>query len=186
MPADVIGIHVDQYAKGNTQKHGAQTLTEHLEHWGPLPATWTSTARDPNGPIRRYFVRVLAQRYATRMVGASTGDVEISQRHHRYAVVAPSVHQDAGALYGWYAPDGSASDTPPRPTELPDLPQAWVDGLLEGAASASARPSDRASGEALLEQLSEDWRPECADVTSARMQAVEAMDKAEAAAATTS
>lgn len=179
MPEGVIGIDVDQYAKGDVQKNGAATLAEHVAKWGPLPPTWTSTARDPHGPSRIHFYRVPAQRYATKL-GA---DVEVIQRHHRYAVVWPSPHPGADTgpgIYTWYDPTGAAAAGPPTPADLAELPPAWVEGLAAGATSAAAASSDRASGEALLDQLLEDWRTECADVTSARLTALEQLGKCEA------
>ena len=178
MPAGVIGIDVDQYLKGAVQKRGAETLAHFLERWGPLPTTWTSTARDPGGPSRIHFFRVPAQRYATKLDTGTTSDIEIIQRHHRYAVVWPSVHHDAGAIYRWYDPTGQAVDTPPRPEWLPELPQTWVQGLATGATTAAAPAADRASGWALLDQLLADIRPECAEITSARMRAIEELGRA--------
>jgi DNA polymerase I-like protein with 3'-5' exonuclease and polymerase domains/phage/plasmid-associated DNA primase len=175
----VIGIDVDQYAKGGQQKRGAETIAAYAERWGTLPATWTSTAREPDGPSRIYFYRVPVQRYATRLATATTGDVEIIQRHHRYAVVWPSVHKDAGT-YTWYDPTGAASPRPPAPWELAELSPSWVQGLAELATSAPARSADAASGQALLDQLENDWREECAEITSARLQAVELLGRAEA------
>lgn len=179
MPDGVIGIDVDQYEKAGTQKHGAETLAAYVAQWGPLPPTWTSTARDPGGPSRIYLFRVPAQRYATRLATSTTGDVEIIQRHHRYAVVWPSSHKDAGT-YTWYDPTGAPSARPPAPGELAELAPAWVQGLASLAATAPASSSDEASGQALLDQLEADWRPECAEVTSARLQATALLGRADA------
>lgn len=180
MPDGVIGIDVDQYAKGEVQKRGAETLAHFIARWGPLPPTWTSTAREPDGPSRIHFFRVPPQRYATKLDTGTTSDIEIIQRHHRYAVVWPSVHHEAGSIYRWYAPDGTPMDGPPSPAWLPELPPAWVAGLASGAAAASAPSADRASGEALLDQLLTDTRPECAEVTSARMRAIDELGRADA------
>jgi hypothetical protein len=182
----VIGIDVDQYVKAGKQKHGAVTLAEHLERWGPLPATWSSTARGTSfgpGESRIMLFRAPARRYATRLVGTATGDVEIIQRHHRYAVVWPSFHQDAndgrGGLYRWYDPGGQAQERPPAPHELAWLPAEWVEQLAEGAAGASPASAGREVGQQLLDQLADDWRPECADLTSARLTALDAMSRAD-------
>jgi len=180
MPEGVIGIDVDQYLKGEAHKRGAETLAAYVERWGPLPATWTSTAREPGGPSRIHFFRVPPRRYATKLATETTSDVEIIQRHHRYAVVAPSPHPGAGAPYRWYGPDGAASDLPPKPVELPELPSAWVEGLAEGATEAAAAASDPARGQQLLDQLLDDHRPECAEVTSARLQATNELAGADA------
>lgn len=182
MPESVIGIDVDSYAKGEVQKRGAETFAVFLEKWGPLAPTWTSTARDPDGPSRIYFYRVPPRRYATKLDTGTTSDVEIIQRHHRYAVVWPSPHPGAGegAVYRWYDPQGLVSDAPPKPDELPELPAAWVEGLSEGATDAGPAAADASSGAVLLEQLLDDYRPECADITSARLQAADELVRADA------
>ena len=52
--------------------------------------------------------------------GEVTGDVEICQQSHRYAVVWPSIHPDTGTVYRWYTPDGVvatlAASALPSPT----------------------------------------------------------------------
>lgn len=186
MPEGVIGIDVDHYDKTVRQadgtdkviaKRGAETIADLERQWGPLPATWSSTARgDAAGPglSRIMLFRVPAQRYVTKFT-----DVEIIQRHHRYAVVWPSPHGSAG-IYTWYAPDGTATDAPPKPEELAELPAAWVLGLTEGASAAGPASADHASGATLLDQLLEDWRPECADITSARLTATDELNRADA------
>lgn len=176
----VVGIDVDQYLKAGKQKRGAETIAHFLERWGPLPATWTSTAREADGPSRIYFFRAPARRYATKLDTGTTSDVEIIQRHHRYAVVWPSPHKDAGSTYTWYDPQGRPSTTPPKPNEFPELPAAWVAGLVEGATDQGPASAAREAGQALLDQLADDWRPECADVTSARLQAVDELSRADA------
>lgn len=181
MPDGVIGIDVDHYDKaveqpdGSTKtvsKRGADTLAGYEAKWGALPATWSSTARGTTegpGPSRILFFRVPPQRYGTKL----DGDVEIIQRHHRYAVVAPSVHHSTGTAYGWYDPAGLVSELPPKPIELPELPQGWVTGLLETATDQGPAASDPMAGQHLLDQLVVDDRDECADVTGARLLALE-------------
>ncbi|HEY2086416.1 MAG TPA: DNA polymerase [Mycobacterium sp.] len=169
MPEGVIGIDVDEYVKGSVTKHGAATVNDAWQRWGPLPATWSSTARGSDtgpGPSQIMFYRVPVDRYAT-VLGP---DVEIIQRHHRYAVVWPSVHVGAGAIYRWYDPQGLACE-PPKPTELPELPQAWVDGLREGAAGASDLAAPQSAGEAMWSAIFYDDRPACAQMASALLDA---------------
>lgn len=185
MPEGVIGIDVDAYKKGDVTKHGDVTFAAHLELWGPLPPTWISTARGLDGPIPSgiRFYQAPPVRYATLLRAAGgTADVEIIQRHHRYAVVWPSPHPGAGpdAVYQWYDPESGATFAPPKPNELPWLPQAWVDGLVAGASAVSAASADVGSGRTLLDQLLDDWRPECADLTSARLSAVDEFSRADA------
>jgi DNA polymerase I-like protein with 3'-5' exonuclease and polymerase domains len=175
MPEDIIGIDVDAYAKGQVVKHGDRTLTELEQRLGALPATWSSTARGADAASRIRFYRVPARRYVTKFP-----DVEIIQRHHRYAVVWPSPHPDAGDIYRWYAPDGRVSEQPPKPIELPLLPEAWVAGLSEGATDAGPAAAAVELGHALLEQLVTDDRPACAEITSAALIAVDELSTADA------
>lgn len=181
MPDGVIGIDADQYEKDGKQKHGAETIAAREVEWGPLPATWSSTARG-DGPSRIRFYRVPAQRYATRLSaehdGVLTGDVEVIQRHHRYAVVWPSHHESAGGPYLWYDPAGAVAAAPPSPADLAELPAAWVAGLAEGAAAAGPASADHATGASLLEQICEDWSPECAELTSIRLYSVDQVERA--------
>jgi P4 family phage/plasmid primase-like protien len=186
----VIGIDVDQYVKKGLQKRGAETLARLIERWGSLPPTWQSTARGTDaGPgesgIRLY--RVPARRYATVLKavqadGTETGDIEIIQRHHRYTVVWPSLNPEAGAgaRYRWYDPSDTPVDAPPKPIELPELPSAWVEGLAAGATEQAAASADVVSGQHLLGQLLDDERPECAEVTSARLTALDLLERSDA------
>ncbi|MEV6413860.1 DNA polymerase [Kribbella sp. NPDC051718] len=188
MPDGVIGIDVDHYDKaveqpdGSTKtvsKRGADTLAAYEAKWGALPPTWSSTARGTTegpGPSRILFYRVPPQRYGTKL----DGDVEIIQRHHRYAVVAPSTNTHAGAQYRWYDPAGLVSEQPPKPIELPELPAGWVTGLLENATDQGPAASDPMAGQHLLDQLVVDDRDECAEITNARLLALELAGRADA------
>lgn len=194
MPEGVIGIDVDEYDKVNTDaegnvhvvpKRGAATLAACIEKWGPLPATWSSTARgDETGPgvSRIMFFRAPVRRYAAQL-GA---DVEVIQRHHRYVVVAPSPNPHAGGpphpQYRWYRPDGSPAipGEIPSPAALAELPPAWVQGLAEGATEQGPAAADPAAGHQLLGQLLADTRIECAEITSVRLTALDELTAAEA------
>lgn len=124
MPPDVIGLDVDAYSG----KTGDRTLAQHVERWGPLSPTWTSTSRDDGvSGIRLYRVPD-----GLRWPGQAGAHIEIIQTVHRYAVVWPSVHPDTGARYRWIRPDGIVSTEPPDPDELPELPEPWIVGLTGG------------------------------------------------------
>lgn len=188
MPDGVIGIDVDTYTKTTDQgvvtKQGAATIAAFEAQWGPLPATWASTARGTDagpGESRILFFRVPAQRYAANLSDGVTGAVEIIQRHHRYAVVWPSPHPGAGehAFYRWYDPSGTPVDAPPNPAHLAELPATWVQGLADGASAGGPASADRRSGADLLEQVCEDYAPECAELTSVRLYAVDLMKRSE-------
>lgn len=174
MPDGVIGIDVDHYDKGSVQKRGGDHIAELEARLGPLPATWVSSARPAPSGIR--FYRVPAGRYRTKL----SDSIEIIQRHHRYAVVAPSPHKDAQAEYAWYSPeprDGQmGSPEVPGPTDLPELPAAWVEFLREGATEAGPASAAVGEGYALLRELEADDREECAEVYTARLKAVDELD----------
>lgn len=172
MPDGVVGIDVDDYVKNGTVKAGAATLARLEAELGPLPATWSSTARGTAagpGPSRISFYTVPSGRYATRL-GA---DIDVIQRHHRYAVVAPSPHAGAGARYRWYRPDGTpaADGEVPSPAGFPALPDSWAKRLAEGASPAGPPAADPASGRALLDWLLSDQRMPCAEADEAGRQA---------------
>jgi phage/plasmid-associated DNA primase/DNA polymerase I-like protein with 3'-5' exonuclease and polymerase domains len=177
MPDGIIGIDVDDYPKGDTVKHGARTVAAAEAELGPLPPTWSSTARGPGQPARILFYRVPPGRYAS-VLGP---DVEIIQRHHRYAVVAPSPHYEIGSAYTWYAPDGAPLDGDvPGPGMLAELPPAWVAHLAGGAAMASPVSAAREDGMALLEHVIRDGESACVDMARALGAAATACSAAEA------
>jgi P4 family phage/plasmid primase-like protien len=193
LPADVICIDVDTYDKPKVlpdgtvvvvPKRGNDTLAEFETKWGPLPPTWASTARGDDagpGPSRTLFYRVPPGRYATTLGDATSGAVEILQRHHRYCVVWPSINPDANnAQYRWYGPSGAPTVDIPQPCSLPELPTAWVIGLAEGASRATAAAAPATLGAELLAVLLADHRQPCADVTNIHLTAVDEIDQAAA------
>jgi hypothetical protein len=174
MPDGVIGIDVDHYRKGNVDKRGGDWLAEYERRWGPLPPTWRSSARDLPSGIR--FYRLPEGRYATKL-GES---IEIIQRHHRYAVVWPSPHTEVGADYRWYGPDGAVSATVPKPNELPELPEAWVTGLREGATEAGPPAAGcRPGADAAVRAAEPTTGVACTDVVDARTEALKQLADAE-------
>lgn len=129
MPRNVIGLDVDAYG----DKIGALTLSLAEERWGVLPPTWRSTSRDDGvSGIRLY--RVPEGLAWPGELGSAT---EIIQRHHRYAVVWPSIHPDTGNTYRWITPAGVVSTAVPDLDDLPLLPEPWVQGLTGGELAAT-------------------------------------------------
>ena len=125
MPKNVVGLDFDLY-----KDSGVSVQAELEAAFGPLPATWRSSARRDGSGI--FFFRVDPERTdALRDPRGSGGGMEIIRWSHRYAVVAPSLHPE-GLTYTWYGPDGAPS-TAPRVDDLPELPQSWVDGLTPAA-----------------------------------------------------
>lgn len=123
MPPGVVGVDVDQYTKNGHDKTGQDTMDMLVARLGELPPTWRSSARGAENPSGQRFYRVSA---GTELRNGLPG-IEFIQRHHRYTVAWPSTNPDAaGAMYRWYRPDGSESDTVPTPLDFPWLPEAWV------------------------------------------------------------
>ena len=132
MRVDVVGLDVDAYGG----KPGAQTLATLVQAFGALPPTYMTTSRDDGISGIRYY-RVPA---GTTLRDSLPG-IELIQRHHRYAVVWPSVHPDTGNTYRWVDEiTGEVDCAIPAVDALPELPEAWVNGLhtaAEGTAKAT-------------------------------------------------
>lgn len=127
LPQHVIGIDVDAY----DGKPGAATLARLEGEHGPLPATWRATSRDDGSSGIRFF-RVPE---GLAWPGGFPG-IEIIQHRHRYAVVWPSLHPE-GRTYRWIDPAGNdVIGQVPHVDDLPDLPDAWVQGITRGVAAA--------------------------------------------------
>lgn len=125
MPVGVIVVDVDCY----DGKPGAETMAACVDKWGELPLTWSITARDDGS--RKLLYRVPEGWEGVGAVPARDGSkasgVEVVQRHHRYAVVPPSIH-DVGPVLA-FGPDGGQCAQLPTPEQLPMLPDSWRDGL---------------------------------------------------------
>lgn len=145
MPDGVIGIDVDAYDGRN----GALTLAEAEKRWGALPQTWHSSSRMPDDKASGIrFFRVPPGTYLVGDIkfpemGSGTGNIEIIQRHHRYAVVFPSIHKDTEKTYFWFYADEHVII--PRPEDFPYLPDTWVAALR---INYTSRGVNMAEGEA--------------------------------------
>jgi|GEM_PF-1949570 len=137
LPTTVVGIDVDAYGG----KPGAATLARLEADLGPLPPTVMSTSRDDGtSGIRLY-------RVPARPAWSDPGDgVEIIHHGWRYLVAWPSIHDKTGALYRWWdLSTGRPLDAPPRWSDLPELPAAWVEHLARDQAGPDK--ADAASDE---------------------------------------
>ena len=137
MRPDVIGIDVDAYAG----KAGADTLANLVKAFGALPATYMSTSRDDGISGIRYY-RIPE---GAALIGSLPG-IEFIQRHHRYAVVWPSVHPDTGQTYRWVDEiTGELDCAIPEVNALPALPVLWLKGLAAdrpGTAKADLKETE--------------------------------------------
>lgn len=148
VPEGVIGIDVDAY----DDKVGERSLSTLISDLGPLPETWTLTARGDGVSGIRFF-RVPP---GLHWSGEPIADVQIVQNHHRYAVAYPSVHPDIRKTYLWYAPGDALNGAPsvtveheiPTLEDLAALPEDWVQAFSGGrvwkglAADADATAGD--------------------------------------------
>lgn len=139
--AEFVGIDCDDY--GN--KNGAATIAEAEKRWGKLPHSPRSTSRGYGASCIRIYRIPAGAKFPGKLEfpDLGLGDVELIQRHHRYVVCWPSVHDKTGATYEWYGEDGDTIN-PPEPADIPDLPQKWLDGLakLEKPTSSTGLGSD--------------------------------------------
>ena len=133
LPPGVLGLDVDAYPG----KRGGDVLAELTAAYGPLPATWITTARtDGVSGIRLYRVPSHIDGHEINWPGEAGKHIELIQRGHRYAVVWPSINPEAGgAEYRWswqfeYEGDWSDDMLVPRVDALPWLPEPWVRGLM--------------------------------------------------------
>lgn len=123
MPVGVACIDVDCYG----DKHGAETLAAKIAEWGPLPDTWSVTARTDGS--RKMFFRVPEGWEGHGVAGPG---IEVLQRHHRYTVAPHSLQDDVGHVCAYDSERNDCGQLPP-PGELPVLPSAWVEGLRKNA-----------------------------------------------------
>ncbi|MFL0289327.1 hypothetical protein ACJH6H_29330 [Mycobacterium sp. SMC-21] len=133
----MLGIDVDDYISRGKTKRGLATIAEHENRYGAkLPDTYVTTAREGGSGIRWY--RAPHDWHGPGVLSAETElatdtdpGVELIQRTHRYGIVGPSIHAETGQPYRLYGPDGAliADGLLPPPGELPELPDAWLDGL---------------------------------------------------------
>lgn len=123
---DTIAIDVDVY-DGKDGRAMLEQLT-HVSNVSPLPDTYSSTSRGAESPSRQYIYKLPAGCGGIRWATKPCEAVELCVWHHRYSVVAPSIHPTTRQPYVWYAPNG-APTTPPTKDQLTELPVEWVDLL---------------------------------------------------------
>lgn len=139
----IIGIDVDAY----DGKNGGRTLRSLNGRLGPLQTTWRSTSRAPEDMVSGiYLFRAPREPDWLWVSDLGTGSgIEIAQYHHRFATVAPSLHNVTGRPYAWWR--GDRPVPAPRPEELPLLPVDWARYLLSSRkyrAGGSATPTEAA------------------------------------------
>lgn len=126
LPDGVIGVDVDAYGA----KTGGVAFAEAVRRWGPLPEGPQSSSRDGDLVSGLRLFRVPPGTLLETVIvfpELQIGDIEIIQRHHRYAVCWPSIHPE-GRGYWWRNSQGQLLGIPDL-DDIPWLPQTWIDGL---------------------------------------------------------
>lgn len=133
-PFSNVALRANGWLSIDVDEGGHEAFLAAQAELGKLPPTWTSTSWGPDSTRRQHFYKVPLGFDAARSEGRFKkrfGDaVDLVHRGHRYSVVYPSTHPGNGQTYLWYRPDGSPGGTTcPERTELPELPQPWLDFL---------------------------------------------------------
>lgn len=118
LPPGVVGIDIDLY-----RDNGARTIAELEERFGPLPPCPKTTSRSDGSAI--LFMRAPG---SLDLPGGLGPGVDVIQWFHRFAKTAGE-HPSNSNEYRWILVDGTHSYEPPDIKDLPELPQAWIEGL---------------------------------------------------------
>jgi len=125
-PDTVVAFDVDD---GYGGKSGGDTLVAAEMALGPLPGTWSCTARGQYSPSRRLWFRTPADLVIRDSFFAEFGGcIETVRTAHRFSWSAPAIHTKRGRTIGpvlWYDP---AAEPCPMPhiDDLRELPGPWV------------------------------------------------------------
>lgn len=138
LPLGVLTIDVDAHS----DKPAEASMAALAAIAGPLPATWTNTARGQHSASRQHLFRATLPegRVWKDHPGEGLDSLHIG---HRYAVVWPSVHP-TGTTYEWYDETGEPYEGVPEIGWLAELPESWIlacskEGKpLEGNAATTA------------------------------------------------
>jgi len=143
-------IDVDHYGP----KHGGDSLVEGEMLHGPLPGTFSVTARGPWQPSRRMAFRHDADLVIPDSFFASLGgSIETVRTGHRFTWTSPSIHVRRGQVVGpvlWYDQDHNVVGMP-HVDQLAELPAPWVSAIREHNAARAVPAINReglAPGEA--------------------------------------
>lgn len=136
LTADFLGFDVDDYG----DKRGAETLEKLEAELGPLPVGPMSTARGYGKSGIRFF-RIPAD-FSTVNLPNIGEDVDLIRHGWRWARVWPSHNPKTGSQYQWFGASGAILATPPRPTDFPMLPEAWLAWLETKKVATTAEATE--------------------------------------------
>jgi hypothetical protein len=142
-PLTVVGLDADH---GYNGKSGGDTLIAAESQLGPLPGTYSLTARGPHQPSRRLWFRqpaaLILKDDFFREFG---GFIEIIRTGHRYSWTWPATHTKGGRIVGpviWYDQDHNVVGLP-HIDDLPELPAPWIRRGYELMAAAAEQDHRR-------------------------------------------
>lgn len=135
LPDGVVALDVDHgYPARDTGrlKHGADSLAALIAKLGALPNTYTLSRREDRRSGQRFYrvpdgVVLIGEVPGDQGPDGQHSDIEVLQRHHRYAV-GPGSTVD-GLEYTLRGPGGAPMEAMPPPDVLPMLPKAWIRAL---------------------------------------------------------
>lgn len=149
-PHGFIVLDVDA-AQDHNRKNadGVATFDALQKELGPLPTTWTNTARGKDSKARHYLYRIPDQ-YQGCKADAKTGKptprfnsndpgIDMICEGTRHILVYPSIHPQTGSQYRWYDPQGNECGAPAL-AELPTLPDKWLRHFLKPDIATVAKP----------------------------------------------
>jgi hypothetical protein len=146
-PPEVVIIDVDHY----DAKRGADTIDRAEEWLGDLPLTYKVTSRGVDDPSGRYLFRKPADLDFSDRALAQFADehgktsVEILRTGHRFSWAPGDINHKNGKTVQCFDPDGEPCLLPDV-TEIPELPQRWVEYLRNPPSAPSlgsyVRPGD--------------------------------------------
>lgn len=150
LPENVIGLDIDAYG----HKVGQKTFEDMQLKHGKLPETWYSSRHENTDNGRTLLFRVPDE--LTFISGLK--DIDVIQNNHRYLTAPPSFHPSE-ARYVWYSPSGTPVSKliVPEIDALEDLPDAWLELLINKETEESATPTVLSEVAAWNSNL--DWLP---------------------------
>lgn len=135
MPGDVIGLDIDAYHGGD------DTLAAMIAELGHLPPTWISHSNRRDGSGIRFYRVPAGFTWIASLAG-----IDIIQRWHRYAIVAPSMHPDGRRYEWWDQTIGGPAEIVPAVEDLPELPWEWVEYLTRDASGGTQQTAIAVNG----------------------------------------
>jgi hypothetical protein len=141
-PTHVTGLDIDH---GYAGKSGGDTIAALEKLLGPLPPTYSLTARGPSQSSRRLWFQhprdlVISDRIFTPYGGC----VETVRTGHRFSWTEPAIHVRQGQIVGpvrWYGPDHCPASMP-HVEALGELPGAWVEYIRAHGATNASKAED--------------------------------------------